>query len=148
MLWLSQAYSNTPPIDMFDAVVIDVFPAFNFNSNVDLEFIKVRTKNKYSYMSKFLSTSHPSDIAGLQNAVDNGVPYKPPATTPLLTVYRKDRLNNWHVVNTINFWQSFPNENVLVAALGQVDAGVTDITNYPGSWTGQPCTTKKLVFPN
>lgn len=144
VLWPGRAYSNTPPIDMFDAVVIDVLDLPDYvGVGSGLEFIRVRTKNKYSYMSKVLSTRHPSNVEELLLGKESN-------TTPPLTVYRKDRLNNWHLVQTIKFWVAGSNEKVIINATqsaGDSPSPQFDFSGQPGLWMGQPCTTKKLFLP-
>ena len=76
-LWPADNFANTPPIDLFDAVVLDSAGSALY----------VRCKNKNSYMSKIFASDSP-------NAV-------PDLTVPKLAVYRKDNLNNWSRVGFI-----------------------------------------------
>jgi len=77
-LWPADNFANTPPIDLFDAVVLDSAGSALY----------VRCKNKNSYMSKiFASDSAPNAVSDL--------------TVPKLAVYRKDNLNNWSRVGFI-----------------------------------------------
>jgi len=145
VLWPGRAYSNTPPIDMFDAVVIDVLDfeggAAPGGVSLDSEYIRVRTKNKYSYMSQVLSTRHPSNLEQLFLGKESN-------TTPPLAVYRKDRLNNWHLVKTIKFWVAGSNEQVIFNAVANAMVqNAPEFSGQPGLWMGQPCTTKKLIQP-
>ncbi len=65
--------NNTPPIDLFDAIVL--------NSTAD-NIVEVRCKNKNSFMSHIFA--------------DDQYSSKP------IQVYRKNKLNNWHLVGVIN----------------------------------------------
>ena len=65
VLWVAEA-DNTPPLDLYDAVVTQ------YNG-----VLSIRCKGQYSFMS-------------------NIIQYQP--GTPLY-VYRKDQLNNWHLVD-------------------------------------------------
>jgi len=76
-LWPSNSHANTPPIDVFDAVVLA--------SDGTNKALHVRCKNKYSYMSKVLAAPKVTKLA----------------------VYRKNNLGNWSRVGFITQYERY-----------------------------------------
>ena len=82
-LWPADSFTNTPPIDMFDAVVLG-----SAGADSSPYSLYVRCKNKNSYMSNIFASDSIANAA-------------PDLTVPKLAVYRKDNLNNWSRVGFI-----------------------------------------------